>query len=579
MKILPDFTRLHTGENASRSLEIEISEKYRDKSVKLGFVSPLGRVLISDKLKLTAGKTSYTLPAGLLDGKGQLLCQLLIYSGEEYMCKSPVLELPVYASVDDMTSPAVSEEGLKSLAFMWEALEGKAEKSHTHGEFYTKEQTDAVAAGKADKAHTHGEFYTREQTDTIAAGKAQKEHTHSEYYTADTVDELLYEKAEKNHNHDGYYTIAQTDLMLEKKAGVKHSHDEYCTADTVDNLLEGKAEKNHNHDGYYTIAQTDLMLEKKAGVSHLHSGVYLTREEIEAMMGGEGAAHDHNHDSLYYRKPVLDSTNERLSSAEELLSSVNSTGLVYRRTLTSADDLDNITESGIYVYSTSSRPANAPFENAAVVEVFGSTSSKSQKIQRAYRYGMAGYAAFRPYYDGKWSSWKQLATTDDVELSEYNTLVMLQGHNHDSSYAKKSDVTALTDEVADNSFFIAALGDYVVEEGSTGSWRYRRWSSGVVELSGVHYAYITGVAAVSGVSGVTAVEGYSNRPDFVLSKSESEAVVQMTPCRNYLFGGSAWHDGTTVKYKVFGLTSGVNSAGLSTSGSLKVSYYVIGRWK
>ena len=533
MKILPDFTRLHTGENASRSLEIEISEKYRDKSVKLGFVSPLGRVLISDKLKLTAGKTSYTLPAGLLDGKGQLLCQLLIYSGEEYMCKSPVLELPVYASVDDMTSPAVSEEGLKSLAFMWEALEGKAEKSHTHGEFYTKEQTDAVAAGKADKAHTHGEFYTREQTDTIAAGKAQKEHTHSEYYTADTVDELLYEKAEKNHNHDGYYTIAQTDLMLEKKAGV----------------------------------------------SHLHSGVYLTREEIEAMMGGEGAAHDHNHDSLYYRKPVLDSTNERLSSAEELLSSVNSTGLVYRRTLTSADDLDNITESGIYVYSTSSRPANAPFENAAVVEVFGSTSSKSQKIQRAYRYGMAGYAAFRPYYDGKWSSWKQLATTDDVELSEYNTLVMLQGHNHDSSYAKKSDVTALTDEVADNSFFIAALGDYVVEEGSTGSWRYRRWSSGVVELSGVHYAYITGVAAVSGVSGVTAVEGYSTLPDFVLSKSESEAVVQMTPCRNYLFGGSAWHDGTTVKYKVYGLTSGISAAGLSTSSSLKVSYYIVGRWK
>lgn len=77
----------------------------------------------------------------------------------------------------------------------------------------------------------------------------------------------------------------------------------------------------------------------------------------------------------------------------------------FQRVLTADDDLDEIFDDGVYVYSTSSVPANAPFENAAVIEVFGADSTTTQKIQRAYRYGEAGHSAFRPLYSGAWGAW------------------------------------------------------------------------------------------------------------------------------------------------------------------------------
>lgn len=75
----------------------------------------------------------------------------------------------------------------------------------------------------------------------------------------------------------------------------------------------------------------------------------------------------------------------------------------FRRTLTSADNMDNVTESGVYVYYTNGLPANAPFTNAAIVEVFGVPDGN--KIQRAYRYGDPGYSAFRPLFNGTWDAW------------------------------------------------------------------------------------------------------------------------------------------------------------------------------
>lgn len=85
----------------------------------------------------------------------------------------------------------------------------------------------------------------------------------------------------------------------------------------------------------------------------------------------------------------------------------------YKRLLTSADDMNDIKENGVYVYQTKSVPANAPFENAAVIMVLGGNSTTTQKIQLAFRYGVPGYGKFRPLLDGGWLAWSQFAIATD----------------------------------------------------------------------------------------------------------------------------------------------------------------------
>ena len=51
-----------------------------------------------------------------------------------------------------------------------------------------------------------------------------------------------------------------------------------------------------------------------------------------------------------------------------------------QRLLTSADDLDAITENGIYWYYTESLPANVPFKNSAIVEVFEDKTDNTKKF-------------------------------------------------------------------------------------------------------------------------------------------------------------------------------------------------------
>lgn len=86
----------------------------------------------------------------------------------------------------------------------------------------------------------------------------------------------------------------------------------------------------------------------------------------------------------------------------------------YKRLLTSADDLNSLVENGVYVYFTSGVPQNCPYTNAGVVEVLGSNSDTSQKIQRVTRYGKAGQTAFRSLDDGAWMDWSYVAIESNV---------------------------------------------------------------------------------------------------------------------------------------------------------------------
>lgn len=87
------------------------------------------------------------------------------------------------------------------------------------------------------------------------------------------------------------------------------------------------------------------------------------------------------------------------------------------RQLTSSDNLDNITDNGIYWYPTESVPQNAPYQNAAVVEVIGSSSATGEKFQRVTRYGVPGKSSCRPLGGGSngWLEWTESLTNVDYE--------------------------------------------------------------------------------------------------------------------------------------------------------------------
>ena len=129
-----------------------------------------------------------------------------------------------------------------------------------------------------------------------------------------------------------------------------------------------------------------------------------------------------------------------------------------KRLLTSADDLNNITDNGIYWYLTENVPSHAPYNNASVVEVFGSSSSSTQKMQRVTRYGVSGQSAFRPLIGSVgWLDWSYDIT--DIFLAA--------GTNTKISVKNAGGTTRMTMDCT------SPNEGYVGLEGSDGAW-YRR---------------------------------------------------------------------------------------------------------
>ena len=210
-----------------------------------------------------------------------------------------------------------------------------------------------------------------------------------------TTAEALEKKSDIGHVHDDrYYTEGETDAFLEKKSDKDHTHphnhdDRYYTADRVDLMLQNTSADGHNHDDrYYTESEVDELLDDKSNAGHSHS--YNALSDMPQING------------------VALSGNKSMNK------------LMFRRVLTSADDCDRLFEDGWYVYSTSSVPKNAPFPNAAVIEVFGADSTTTQKVQRGYRYGEAGHGAFRALYNSKWHPWSKIPVIQS-KVMQHNT--------------------------------------------------------------------------------------------------------------------------------------------------------------
>ncbi len=120
MKITADFTRLHTGESGG-CLSFTLSPKNRDKKVKLGFLTPLGKTYFTDFLPYENGEGSFVLNDTLTDGRGLLLCQLFLTDDKgESLLKSPVESFHVYSSVSDNNEETCDSELKSRASGLWE---------------------------------------------------------------------------------------------------------------------------------------------------------------------------------------------------------------------------------------------------------------------------------------------------------------------------------------------------------------------------------------------------------------------------------------------------------------------------
>ena len=110
--------------------------------------------------------------------------------------------------------------------------------------------------------------------------------------------------------------------------------------------------------------------------------------------------------------------------------------LKFQRLLTSADDLNDISTPGIYVYATGNVPANSPFPNASVVEVLIDNTS-NDLIQRATRVANKNTAFRGRYRSGGqrvWTAWFEVALKEDItglsnQLNAVNSQVTTNKNN------------------------------------------------------------------------------------------------------------------------------------------------------
>lgn len=85
----------------------------------------------------------------------------------------------------------------------------------------------------------------------------------------------------------------------------------------------------------------------------------------------------------------------------------------YKRQITSYDNMDDIKEDGIYYFSSTSLPVNAPFTTAAVVLVFGDRSLTTTKIQLAFCHGTVGRGKFRGLSQSGWRPWSDFGALSE----------------------------------------------------------------------------------------------------------------------------------------------------------------------
>ncbi len=200
MKLIPEFLRLNAGENLSRRLTVTAEEALWGKTCVLSFVTPMGKLFISDKLTLSGGQGEYVIPKVLLDGKGVLFCQMCFTGDDGFVIKSEIYEFPVYAACDMEGFPEADGESVKNLSEILRLIDNKSDVGHIHdGRYYTKNETDGLFAENFGSSHNHNDiYYTQAETESLLSGKSDVKHTHdSQYASLEQIGELS--QVQQNH--------------------------------------------------------------------------------------------------------------------------------------------------------------------------------------------------------------------------------------------------------------------------------------------------------------------------------------------------------------------------------------------
>ena len=242
MKITADFTSLNTGENLTRRLDFNIEDEYASCEVRLGFVTPMGRLYVTDVIELTDNCGHFLVPDFLLDGKGRLLVQILLNGDKGIVAKSKIEEYPVYLSLDDMRLPAASD-GIYTFTEFFDIVAQKADKEHSHeGVYCTVNEIRELLSAKSDISHDHDDsYYSKEEADVLFAEKSDSSHDHDDrYYSREEADTLLEGKCDSTHEHDDrYYGREEADALLAGKSDSTHNHDDlYLNKNEADYIVE-----------------------------------------------------------------------------------------------------------------------------------------------------------------------------------------------------------------------------------------------------------------------------------------------------------------------------------------------------
>ena len=242
-----------------------------------------------------------------------------------------------------------------------EELNSKADKNHTHNEYatknntYTKSEVDNKIA-EAQLGNGEGgvnidlsNYATKDELDT----KANKTHTHTEFYTKTQVDDLLSNldvevdtsklatKEELNLKADkaNTYTKGEVDIKIaEAQLGGGEVEIDLSHLATKEEL-NSKADKVHNHNEYalvqnvyqksevYTKAEVEDLIPDIPEIPEVDLSDYATKVELETKANKEHthtgfAAEVHEH-SNYALKTELEHVHDEYATKVELSGKAN----------------------------------------------------------------------------------------------------------------------------------------------------------------------------------------------------------------------------------------------------------------
>jgi len=157
-------------------------------------------------------------------------------------------------------------------------LAGKADAAHTHSQYATNDDVEALeteVAGKANSTHTHAQSDITGLA-TALSGKANSSHSHAQSDITGLAT-ALQGKAAASHSH------AQSDITglataLGNKANASHTHE---TGDItgLDTALSGKAAASHTHsldDVSETTAKKIMTADERTKLSGIAAGANKT---------------------------------------------------------------------------------------------------------------------------------------------------------------------------------------------------------------------------------------------------------------------------------------------------------------